>query len=161
MHEGPDAEVFVIVGDGSLLMAPGELLTAVQEGLKVTLVVVDNAGFGSIDALARTTTGVSLGNRFLDRDGASLAVDYAALASALGCRGVRVEDGPSLAQALREAREGDRTTVIRCPVVDGEVPGSGAFWDLGVPEVASDEAACRRFARELERRRDAGQRRFA
>ena len=46
MHEGPDAEVFVLVGDGSLLMAPGELLTAVQDGLKVTVIVIDNAGFG-------------------------------------------------------------------------------------------------------------------
>jgi 3D-(3,5/4)-trihydroxycyclohexane-1,2-dione acylhydrolase (decyclizing) len=161
MHEGPDPEIFVIVGDGSLLMAPSELLTAVQEGLKVTLVVVDNAGFGSIDALARDATGVSLGNRFVGRDGADLAVDYAALATALGCRGVRAGDERSLAAALHAARAGEETTVIHCPVADGDVPASGAFWDLGVPEVATDAAADRRFARALELRRAAGQRRFA
>ena len=55
LHEGPAGEVVVIVGDGSVLMAPGELLTAVQYGLKVTVVVVDNAGYGSIDALAQTS----------------------------------------------------------------------------------------------------------
>ena len=161
MHEGPDGEVFVIVGDGSLLMAPGELLTAVQEGLKVTVIVVDNAGFGSIDALARDTTGVSLGNRFVGRDGAALAVDYAALATALGCRGVRAEDEQSLTAALLAARAGDQTTVIHCPVDDGEVPASGTFWDLGVPEIAANEAAGRGFARALEHRSAAGQRRFA
>ncbi|MDA0159790.1 thiamine pyrophosphate-binding protein [Solirubrobacter ginsenosidimutans] len=161
LHEGPDGEVFVIVGDGSLLMAPGELLTAVQEGLKVTLVVVDNAGFGSIDALARDTTGVSLGNRFVGRDGALLAVDYAALAASLGCRGVRAGDERSLAAALREARAGDVTTVIHCPVADGDIPASGAFWDLGVPEVATDGGATRRIARALAARGAAGQRRFA
>ena len=159
MHEGPDAEVFVIVGDGSLLMAPGELLTAVQERLKVTVVVIDNAGFGSIDALARETTGVSLGNRFVDHDGVPLAVDHAALATALGCDGVRAHDVASLTRALAAARDGDRTTVIHCPVVDGDVPASGVFWDLGVPEVASEPVPARRFAGEVQRRRSAGQRR--
>jgi len=161
MHEGPAGEVVAIVGDGSLLMAPGELLTAVQEGLKLTIVVVDNAGYGSIDALARDTTGVSVGNRFLDRDGAPLAVDYAALAAALGCRGVRAGDGASLEEALEQARSEDRTTVIHCPVADCELPASGAFWDLGVPEIASDPAARRRFARALDRRRAAAQRRLS
>jgi 3D-(3,5/4)-trihydroxycyclohexane-1,2-dione acylhydrolase (decyclizing) len=159
MHEGPDAEVFVIVGDGSLLMAPGELLTAVQERLKVTVIVIDNAGFGSIDALASDTTGVSLGNRFVDLDGVPLAVDYATLATALGCHGVRAHDAPSLTRALSAARDGDRTTVIHCPVADGEVPASGVFWDLGVPEVAAEPVPARRFADAVERRRDAGQRR--
>jgi TPP-dependent trihydroxycyclohexane-1,2-dione (THcHDO) dehydratase len=86
-------------------------------------------------------------------------VDYATLATALGCRGVRADDGPSLTRALAEAREGDQTTVIHCPVADGEVPASGVFWDLGVPEAASDPAAARRFAVAVERRRSAGQRR--
>jgi 3D-(3,5/4)-trihydroxycyclohexane-1,2-dione acylhydrolase (decyclizing) len=134
MHEGPAGEVVVIVGDGSLLMAPGELLTAVQFGLKATIVVVDNAGYGSIDALSDDKVGVSVGNRFLDATGAPLAVDYAALATALGCRGVRVEDERALRLALDEARAGDGTTVIHCPVADGDVPASGVAWDLGVPQ---------------------------
>jgi 3D-(3,5/4)-trihydroxycyclohexane-1,2-dione acylhydrolase (decyclizing) len=153
--------VVVIVGDGSLLMAPGDLLTAVQASLKVTVVVVDNAGYGSIDALARSTTGVSLGNLFRDRDGEPLAVDYAALAAAIGCHGVRCSDGAALEQALAAARAAEGTTVIHCPVVDGPVPASGAFWDLGVPEVAADPGERRRFSREAGRRRAAAQRRLS
>jgi 3D-(3,5/4)-trihydroxycyclohexane-1,2-dione acylhydrolase (decyclizing) len=149
MHEGPAGEVVVIVGDGSFLMAPAELATAVEEGLKVTVVVLDNGGYGSIDALARDTSGVSLGNRFVAR------VDYAAAAAAFGCRGVRVEDAAALAGALAEARAGEATTVIHCPTVDGAVPGSGAFWDLGVPEVAHDPVQRRALAAAQERRRAA------
>jgi 3D-(3,5/4)-trihydroxycyclohexane-1,2-dione acylhydrolase (decyclizing) len=125
MHEGPDAEVFAIVGDGSLLMAPAELATAAQHRLKVTIVVLDNAGYGSIDALAGEA---SVGNRF------TVKTDFAALATSLGCRGVRAENAGELARALAEARDGDVTTLIHCPSIDGEVPASGAFWDLGVPE---------------------------
>ena len=125
MHEGPDAEIHVIVGDGSLLMAPAELATAVEHKLKATLIVLDNGGYGSIDALAGDA---SAGNRF------GVRTDFAALATSLGCTGVRAEDADALARALAEAREQDATTVIHCPTVDGEVPASGAFWDLGFPE---------------------------
>jgi 3D-(3,5/4)-trihydroxycyclohexane-1,2-dione acylhydrolase (decyclizing) len=162
MHEGPAGEVVVIVGDGSLLMAPGELLTTVQSGLKVTVVVIDNAGYGSIDALARERTGISVGNRFLDSAGSALAVDYAALATAIGCRGVRVADAPSLAAELERARAGEQTTVIHCPVGgEAQIPASGAFWDLGVPEIARDIGERRWLARELDRRRAAHQRRLS
>jgi 3D-(3,5/4)-trihydroxycyclohexane-1,2-dione acylhydrolase (decyclizing) len=133
MHEGPAGEVIAVVGDGSLLMAPAELLTAVQEGLRVTIVVVDNRGYGSIDALARQTAGVSLGNRFEDRAGRPLAVDHAGLATALGARGVRARQVDELAAALEDARAGDETTLIHCPVNGGDPPAAGAFWDLGVP----------------------------
>ena len=133
LHDGPGAEIFVVIGDGTLLMAPTELVTAAQEGLKVTVVVLDNGAYGSIDQLALTKTGVSVGNRF------ELRVDHAAVARSLGCRGVRVDDAAALAQALAEARAGDATTVIHCPTVPGlPLLGSGAFWDLGVPETAAD-----------------------
>jgi 3D-(3,5/4)-trihydroxycyclohexane-1,2-dione acylhydrolase (decyclizing) len=158
MHEGPAGEVVVIVGDGSVLMAPAELLTAIQFALKLTIVIIDNAAFGSIHALATDVTGVSVGNRFVDAVGAPLAVDYAALAASLGCRGLRADDAAALRAALDEARAGTTTTVIHCPVVDGDVPPSGAFWDLGVPEVASDPVTSRRLARQLERRRAARRR---
>jgi 3D-(3,5/4)-trihydroxycyclohexane-1,2-dione acylhydrolase (decyclizing) len=148
-----------VVGDGSLLMAPAELATAVQEGLKVTAIVLDNAGFGSIDSLARETTGVSVGNRFTAQDGTRLSADYAALAAALGCTGVRAEDAAALEAALADARAGDATTVIHCPTVDGDVPDSGAFWDLGVPEIAHEPHIRRRLTVARDRRRAARQRR--
>ncbi len=155
MHEGPDPEIFVIVGDGSLAMAPAELATAVEQRLKATIVVLDNGGFGSIDALAQDTTGASAGNRF------SVEADYAALAAALGCRGVRAECAEELERALTGARAGKATTLIHCPTVDGEVPASGAFWDLGVPEIAHDPATRRLIARAHDRRRAVRQRRVS
>jgi len=125
MHEGPDPEIHVIVGDGSFLMAPAELATATQFGLKATVILLDNLGYGSIDALAGDA---SAGNRF------TVNTDFAALAASLGCTGVHAGTADELARALAEARAGDATTLIHCPTVDGEVPASGAFWDLGVPE---------------------------
>jgi TPP-dependent trihydroxycyclohexane-1,2-dione (THcHDO) dehydratase len=103
--------------------------------------------------LARESTGTSVGNRFTS------SPDFAALATSLGCTGVRAEDAGALARALAEARERDGTTLIHCPTVDGEVPASGAFWDLGVPEVAHDPATRRLLARAHDRRRAARQRR--
>jgi 3D-(3,5/4)-trihydroxycyclohexane-1,2-dione acylhydrolase (decyclizing) len=146
------------VGDGSLLMAPSELATAVQAELKVTVLVVDNGGYGSIDALARDAAGVSVGNRFVAADGRPLAVDYAGLAGALGARGVRAGDAAGLAAALADARAGQATTVIHCPVADGDPPAGDAFWDLGVPAVAADGDADGAIARALARRRDVHQR---
>jgi len=125
MHEGLDPEIHVIIGDGSFLMAPAELATALQHDLKATIIVLDNGGYGSIDALAGEA---SAGNRF------AVPTDFAALASAFGCAGVRAETAGELARALAEARDSDTTTLIHCPTVDGEIPASGAFWDLGVPE---------------------------
>lgn len=160
LHEGPDPEVFVVVGDGSLLMAPAELLTAVQADLKATVIVIDNVGYGSIDALARESVGVSVGNRFVDGGGRELWVDVAQLATAFGCEGVLAEDATALARALDVARAGTGTTVIHCPVADGEIPPSGAFWDLGLPETATDAAVRARVTAGIERRRAAGQRPF-
>jgi 3D-(3,5/4)-trihydroxycyclohexane-1,2-dione acylhydrolase (decyclizing) len=125
MHEGPDPEIHVIIGDGSFLMAPAELATAVQHNLRATIIVLDNGGYGSIGALAGDT---SAGNRF------TVPTDFAALATAFGCTGVRAANAGELARALAEARDSDSTTLIHCPTVDGEIPASGAFWDLGVPE---------------------------
>jgi 3D-(3,5/4)-trihydroxycyclohexane-1,2-dione acylhydrolase (decyclizing) len=96
--------------------------------------------YGSIDGLARSKCGASIGNRFERRaDGRRLAIDYAAAADSFGYRGRRADDRVALRAALAEARAGDVTTVIHCPTApDRPLLGSGAFWDLGVPEVARD-----------------------
>jgi len=153
MHEGDGPEVVVVIGDGTYLMAPTELVTAVQSGCKVTVVILDNGAYGSIDALALGRTGSSIGNRFERPDGGRLPIDFAASAAAFGCRGVRADDAAALRAALDEARAGEATTVIHCPTVPGRpLLDSGAFWDLGVPAVAAD-ADAERLAAEHERRR--------
>jgi 3D-(3,5/4)-trihydroxycyclohexane-1,2-dione acylhydrolase (decyclizing) len=150
LHDGPGAEILAVIGDGTFLMAPTELVTAVQEDLKLTVVVLDNRAYGSIDQLALTKTSVSVGNRFERRDGAPVAVDYVAVAEGFGCRGVRADDAAGLSRALADAREGDATTVIHCPTVPGRpLLDSGAFWDLGVPEVAGDASVRERAERHL------------
>jgi 3D-(3,5/4)-trihydroxycyclohexane-1,2-dione acylhydrolase (decyclizing) len=143
MHEGDGGEIFVLIGDGTYLMGASELVTAVQEQWKLTVVVLDNRAYGSIDALARGKSGVSVGNEFVARaDGGRLAVDYAANAESFGCRGRRADDVETLSAALAEAREGGATTVIHCPTAPGRtLLDTGAFWDLGVPEATESESA--------------------
>jgi 3D-(3,5/4)-trihydroxycyclohexane-1,2-dione acylhydrolase (decyclizing) len=155
LHDGPGAEIVVVIGDGTFLMAPSELVTAAQEDLKITVVLLDNSGYGSIDQLALTKTSVSVGNRFERRDGTPVAVDYAAAAESFGCRGLRADDAAALGRALAEARAGDATTVIHCPTVPRRpLLDSGAFWDLGVPETARDASVREPAERHLRERAD-------
>lgn len=160
MRQGDDGEIFAIIGDGSYLMGPTELVTAVQNGWKITVVVLDNGGYGSIGHLALGKAGADLGNRFERRDGERIQVDFAASAESFGCRGRRAADAEALARALEEARAGDVTTIIHCPTVPGRpLLGSGAFWDLGVPEVARDPSV-ERLHGEHEEQRSALQRHY-
>ena len=89
----PDAdEIYVAIGDGTYLMgSTGELVTARQEGLKLTVIVFENGGYQSIHALQRNRTGRSFGLEFRGLDGDYVEVDYAANARSLGCSAYRVE----------------------------------------------------------------------
>ena len=147
MHEGPAGEVFVVIGDGTYLMGASELVTSIQDRLKLTVVVLDNGGYQSIHGLASSSTGVSAGNEFRARNGDDpllagprLEVDFAANAESFGCAAFRADDLGSLEAALSAARTQDRSAVIVCRTApDRPLPPSGAFWDLGVPEAALDE----------------------
>ena len=145
LHEGDSAEVLVVIGDGTYLMHPSELATAVQEGCKLTVLLLDNGGYQSIEGLARANLASFAGNEFRGRsagstlpDGTRLTIDYAANARSMGCVAVHVDTIEQLARALAHARAGHATTVIVCPTIpDLPLPSSEAFWDLGVPEVAN------------------------
>jgi 3D-(3,5/4)-trihydroxycyclohexane-1,2-dione acylhydrolase (decyclizing) len=150
----PDAgEVYALLGDGSYLMAHTELVTAVQEGLKLTAVIVENGGFQSIHALQRATTGTSFCNEFRRRDdgrltGEAIPIDYAANAASLGCS---VFEASSLDE-LREALAAARREVGPVAIVAHAEPyrpllGSDAWWDLGVAQ-ASERAEMRELATE-------------
>jgi 3D-(3,5/4)-trihydroxycyclohexane-1,2-dione acylhydrolase (decyclizing) len=163
----PDCgEVIVVIGDGTYLMSPTELVTAVQEDLKLTVVILDNGGYQSINSLALGNAGAAAGNEFRRRgaadsrllEGEPLEVDYVANARSMGCEAMLARSAEELREALGAARRGTRTTVIVCPTdPGGALPPSGAFWDLGVPEVSSS-AETRRLAEELRERRAAEQR---
>jgi 3D-(3,5/4)-trihydroxycyclohexane-1,2-dione acylhydrolase (decyclizing) len=161
----PEAgEIFVVLGDGGYLMSPSELVTAAQEGLKITVVLVVNGGYQSIHSLQRASLGRSFGNEFRGRasegalDGPLIAVDYAAGARSFGCEVFEVASPTELGAALDVARGSPGPAVVVATVEPQRgLPGGGAFWDLGVPEVAADAAVTER-AGELRVRRSREQR---
>jgi 3D-(3,5/4)-trihydroxycyclohexane-1,2-dione acylhydrolase (decyclizing) len=143
----PDRDVFVMIGDGSYLMMPTELVTAVQEGVKIVLVLVQNHGFASIGALSEQLGSQRFGTRYRYRggsgrlDGGVLPVDLAANAASLGVDVLSAQDGPSLEAALRKAKASDRTTVVHVetdPLVDA--PSSESWWDVPVSAVSTLES---------------------
>jgi 3D-(3,5/4)-trihydroxycyclohexane-1,2-dione acylhydrolase (decyclizing) len=144
----PDREVFVMVGDGSYLMMASELVTAVQEGVKLVVVLVQNHGFASIGALSESLGAQRFGTRYRYRnpdtgalDGDVLPVDLAANAASLGVEVLRAGTIAELEAALREARAAPRTTVVHVetdPLVDA--PSSEAWWDVPVAAVSALES---------------------
>jgi 3D-(3,5/4)-trihydroxycyclohexane-1,2-dione acylhydrolase (decyclizing) len=159
LHAGDGPEVIVVIGDGTYLMSPTELVTAVQEDLKLIVVVLDNGGYQSINRLALGYTGAGAGNELRRRgaggrfpDGERVAVDYVANAGSMGCEAVLAETVDELDGALRGARDVAATTVIVCPTApERALLSAEAFWDLGVPEVAADELTRRLTAEHLVR----------
>jgi 3D-(3,5/4)-trihydroxycyclohexane-1,2-dione acylhydrolase (decyclizing) len=144
----PSREVVVMVGDGSYLMMNSEIATSVMLGLKLTIVVLDNCGFGCINRLQKATGGAPFNNLLADARHESLpAVDFAAHAAALGAGAIRVEGVSALESALAQARAARKTMVI---VIDTDPSPSteagGHWWDVAVPEVSDrpEVAAARR-----------------
>jgi 3D-(3,5/4)-trihydroxycyclohexane-1,2-dione acylhydrolase (decyclizing) len=142
----PKGEVYVYIGDGTYLMNPTELVTAMQEGLKITVVIADNHGFQIIRNLQMGRVGRSFGNEFRARDGQQnklegeyLNIDLAKNAESMGARAWHVTKPEEVRKALRDARKETRSCVI---VVEVEkhryLPGSGIWWDVAAAEVTED-----------------------
>jgi len=143
----PEGEVYVFVGDGTYLMQPTELVTSIQEGLKMTLLISYNRGFQVIRRLQMNKVGISFGNEFRARDaaanrleGAYVDIDFAKNAESMGAKAWRVTNADELRQALREARAETRSCAI---VIETEMhrygPDSGIWWDVAPAEVSDDE----------------------
>ena len=141
----PDREVFVMVGDGSYLMMAQEIVTAVAEGLKLTIVLVQNHGYASIGALSESVGSQRFGTRYRYRnvatgglDGDTLPVDLAANAASLGANVLRANTIAEFETALREAAAADTVSVVHVetdPLVPA--PSSEAWWDVPVAAVAA------------------------
>jgi 3D-(3,5/4)-trihydroxycyclohexane-1,2-dione acylhydrolase (decyclizing) len=154
----PDREVFVMVGDGSYLMMPSEIVTAVQEGIKLIIVLVQNHGFASVGALSRRLGTEGFGAEYRERgpdgllSGNRLPIDLAANAASLGAAARRVSTIAELRQALHEARQGSRTMVIHVET-DPEVSVPRFhWWDVAVAEV-SDSPSVRNAREQYEEER--------
>jgi 3D-(3,5/4)-trihydroxycyclohexane-1,2-dione acylhydrolase (decyclizing) len=157
--------VFAMVGDGSYLMLPGELATAVAEGIGIVVVLVDNHGYASIGALSRSVGSAGFGTQYRSRDGRQLLddaplseplpIDLAANAESLGARLIRTRTIDDLRAALEEARGASGPVVVHIEVDRYEgVPSYEGWWDVPVAEVSEDERV--RSARdEYERAREA------
>jgi 3D-(3,5/4)-trihydroxycyclohexane-1,2-dione acylhydrolase (decyclizing) len=136
----PDKDVVVMVGDGSYMMMNSELATSVMLGQKLTIVLLDNRGFGCINRLQHATGGERFNNLYDYNvmQEVSPAIDFAAHARAMGAIALKVRSLAELEQALKESRGNDRTTLI---VIDTDpmisTDAGGAWWDVGVPEVSA------------------------
>jgi 3D-(3,5/4)-trihydroxycyclohexane-1,2-dione acylhydrolase (decyclizing) len=168
----PEREVFAMVGDGSWLMLPGELVTAVAEGIKLVVVLVDNHGYASIGALSRSVGSAGFGTHYRQQsngtlldaaDGAGpaepadpLPVDLATNAESLGARVLRVRTIDELRGALDEAKRATGGPVVVHIEVDryAGVPSYESWWDVPVAEV-SDDPQVRAAREEYERARNA------
>ena len=139
-----DREVVVMLGDGSYLMMNSEIVTAVAEHLKLTIVVLDNHGFQCILELQRAVGVPDFANELRFRDattgrltGPYVPVDFRAHAEAMGALAIGAATADELRVALETARSSDGVTVIVVPVdPDLRVPGFESWWDVPVAEVS-------------------------
>ena len=140
----PGREVVVMVGDGSYLMMNSEIATSLMLGLKLTIVVLDNRGYGCINRLQQACGGAPFNNLFDDclqgPDGAP-AIDFAAHARSLGAHAVSVRSVAELEAALHHARSARQTSVV-CIETDPHrtIDAGGWWWDVAVPAVSQREA---------------------
>ena len=148
----PEREVYVMVGDGSYLMLSSEIVTSIQEAVKLTIVLVDNHGFNSIGGLSRSLGTDGFGTQYRYRQNGSLGVDsdsptakllpvdLAANAESLGAKVIRCETVDDLRAGLEAAKKEDTTVVLAIEVDRYEgVPGYESWWDVPVAEVSEVE----------------------
>jgi 3D-(3,5/4)-trihydroxycyclohexane-1,2-dione acylhydrolase (decyclizing) len=142
----PEGEVYVFIGDGTYLMNPTELVTSMQDNLKLTLVISENHGFQSIRALQMLRAGRSFGNEFRSRDmeknlleGGYMKIDFAQNAASFGAKAWHMTTPEGVRHALREARGESQTCVIVADVEPHHyLPDSGVWWDIAAAESSED-----------------------
>ncbi|MBN1466520.1 3D-(3,5/4)-trihydroxycyclohexane-1,2-dione acylhydrolase (decyclizing) [candidate division KSB1 bacterium] len=139
----PDREVYIMVGDGNYLMMNHEIVTSVQEGYKLNIILLNNHGFASIGGLSESLGGQRFGTQYRFRDeksgqiaGDRLPVNFAENARSLGAHAIECTDIASLKEALTEMKKQSKTTVITIETdLFHNVPGY-AWWEVGTSEVA-------------------------
>ena len=145
----PDREIYVMQGDGGYLMMPSEIITSIQEGYKLIIILINNKGFASIGGLSKSLGSHGFGASYAYRDkksgelaGGDLPVDLAANAQSLGAEVLKATDITSLEEALKTAKTLDRTTVIYIETAPERKMDGYAYswWDVPVAEVSSMES---------------------
>lgn len=144
----PDREVWVMVGDGSFLMMHTEIVTMVQEGIKVNIVVVDNHGYASIGALSKSVGSDGFGTKYRHRtdsghlDGETLPIDFAKNCESLGAYVIKATTREEFSKAIEEAKTIKNRPVCIVTETDRRqrVAGYEAWWDVAIPEVSDNPA---------------------
>ncbi len=158
----PDAEVIVMVGDGSYLMMNSEIATSVMLGKKLIVVVLDNRGYGCIQRLQVACGGERFNNMLGDcvpEGGEDVKIDFAAHARSLGADAVHVADVAALKDAMHEARAATRTQVIVIDTTHARTTDDGGWWwEVAVPEASQQRKVLDAYGRALEGK--AAQRRY-
>ena len=152
----PDREIYVLVGDGSYLMMAQEIVTSIQEGYKLTIILINNNGYASINGLSNSVGVQGYGTKYRYRgnesgqlDGQNLPVDLAKNAESLGANVIPAESLDDFRLALEKAKLSDITTVVSINIeFEPRVPGYESWWDVPVAEVSevkTTQAAYREY----------------
>ncbi|MGN1417925.1 MAG: 3D-(3,5/4)-trihydroxycyclohexane-1,2-dione acylhydrolase (decyclizing) [Acutalibacteraceae bacterium] len=142
-----DKEVYTMVGDGSFLMLHSELYTALQEGLKINVMLFDNSGWGCIENLQNNQGTDTYGTRFTKRntesgelDGDVIVTDFAKIAEGYGCKAYRISNEEELKAALEDAKKQTVSTFFDIKVAHKSMSdGYDSWWRVGVAEVSESE----------------------
>jgi len=141
----PEREVYVLVGDGSYLMMAQEIVTSLQEGYKLNIVLLDNQGFSSIGGLSQSCGNEGMGTKYRylkdgKYQGDPLPVDFLVNAASLGAWTARARTGAELKEALLCVRKQPRTSVVVIETsYEERVPGYESWWDVPIAEVSESE----------------------
>jgi 3D-(3,5/4)-trihydroxycyclohexane-1,2-dione acylhydrolase (decyclizing) len=158
----PNGEVYVLVGDGSYLMMAQEIVTSLQEGYKLNIVLLDNHGFSSIGGLSRSCGNEGMGTNYRYRrdgkyDGDLLPVDFVSNAASLGAWATRARTRDELSSALIAGRKHPQTSVVVVETAYEErIPGYESWWDVAIAEVSEREpvrAARKKYEEALKKER--------
>ena len=141
----PGREVYVICGDGGYLMNNHEIITAIQEGVRFTILLLNNNGYASIGGLSESIGSERFGTKYKYREdqsgqlsGEELPVDLAKNAESLGAVVIKTTDVNSLKAALASATQQQRTTVIYIEThLHRSVKGYNAWWEVPIAEVST------------------------
>ena len=156
----PDSEVYAMCGDGSFLMLHSELITSLQMGKKINVVLFDNGGFGCINNLQMSNGMDSFGSEFRygnSPEGALMPIDYAKVAGGYGAVSYSVKNLDELAAAVKDAKSRTKSTLIDIKVLPKTMTdGYGAWWNTGVASVSEKQSVQAAYKEKTEHYKNAG-----
>lgn len=153
----PDREVYAFCGDGSYLMLHSELVTSIQENMKINVLLFDNIGFGCINNLQMSNGMGNLATEFRKRDengqllGELMQIDYAMNAAAYGVKTYSVRTMEELKAALEDSKMQSVSTLIDIKVLPKTMTdGYGAWWNVGIASVSEKQSVQSAYKNKIE-----------